>query len=282
VRLAFDTPLEDLAWTQQPLVPTIAPKHYEESQAFPWFAADPPKGVLDELIDEGINGASNFFAKREIIDEFGWRNFGDIFADHETLYQAEGAEPFISHYNNQYDPIYGFARQFALTGDKRWFQLMDDLARHIVDIDTYHTEEDRVEYNNGLFWHTDHYLDAYTATHRTFSCHNTSSSTPGQTGGGPAEEHCYTTGLLYHYFLTGNKDSRQAVLDIASWITDLHEGSGTFLEQLLRIKRYDVPKIKSLLTRETPTSHVYPAIEEPETTSMPYLMPTYWNLREDG
>ena len=247
-----------LLWTHFPLIPTLDAAQYERAQAFPWFKADPQKGFLDNLIGEGLNGPSNFFAKREVIDEYGWRNFGEVFADHETLYQGKDEPAHISHYNNQYDAIYGFARQFALTGDPRWFELMDDLARHVIDIDIYHTNEDRGEYNNGLFWHTDHYLDAHTATHRTFTRHNNSSSTPGQTGGGPAEEHCYTTGLLYHYFLTGNLASREAVLDLASWITTIHEGSGTFLEQLLRIKRYEVPKIRSMLSRSRPNSHIYP------------------------
>ena len=258
MRLAFDTPLEDLAWTQQPLVPTIAPKHYEESQAFPWFAANAPKSVLDELIDEGINGASNFFAKREIIDEFGWRNFGDLFADHETLYQAEGETPFISHYNNQYDAIYGFARQFALTGDRRWFELMDDLARHVTDIDIYHTDEDRAEYNHGLFWHTDHYLTAHTATHRTFSRDNDTSSTPGQTGGGPAAEHCYTTGLAFHYFLTGNAASKQTVAALTNWMITLHDGGQGLLARLWAIKRDDLGRLKLHIKGQTVSPYAYP------------------------
>ncbi|WP_298447380.1 hypothetical protein [uncultured Marinobacter sp.] len=240
-----------------PLVPVLSPECYERADAFPWFKANSQPSGLDDLIAEGLNGNSNFFAKREIIDEFGWRNFGDIFADHETLYQAEGEPPFISHYNNQYDPIYGFARQFALTGDKRWFQLTDDLARHVVDIDIYHTDEDRAEYNNGLFWHTDHYLDAQTATHRTFSKLNDSSSTPGQTGGGPAEEHCYSTGLLYHYYLTGNDKSRQAVLDLAQWMTALHEGRGGLFEQLLALKRREIRTLKRMIRGEQVTTHRY-------------------------
>merc|ERR1712000_180129 len=131
--------------------------------------------------------------------------------------------------------IYGFARQFARTGDTRWFELMDDLARHVTDIDIYHTEEDRAEYHGGLFWHTDHYLDAHTATHRTFTRYNDTSSTPGQTGGGPASEHCYTTGLLYHYYLTGTEASRDAVLELAHWMIATHEGQGGLLEQLLAL-----------------------------------------------
>ena len=241
-----------------PLVPVLAPECYEQANAFPWFKANAQPGALEKLIAEGMDGKSNFFAKREVIDEFGWRNFGDIFADHETLYQSEGEAPFISHYNNQYDPIYGFARQYALTGDKRWFQLMDDLARHVTDIDIYHTEEDRSEYNNGLFWHTDHYLDAHTATHRTFTRHNDTSSTPGQTGGGPASEHCYTTGLLYHYYMTGAPASRIAILELANWIRTSYEGQGGLLEQLLAVKKHDLPKLIALLKGERPSPHRYP------------------------
>ncbi|MFP3978301.1 hypothetical protein [Marinobacter sp. KMM 10035] len=250
------TSLSAMAYT--PLTPTIAPECYERAEAFPWFKANAKPGPLDQLIAEGLEGESNFFAKREVIDEFGWRNFGDIFADHETLYQAEGEEPFISHYNNQYDAIYGFARQFALTGDRRWFELMDDLASHVADIDIYHTEEDRAEYNNGLFWHTDHYLDAYTATHRTFSKDNDTSSTPGQTGGGPAAEHCYTTGLLYHHLLTGNEQSKTAALGLAGWMVATHEGTNGLLESLLTIKNQDIPKLKALAKRQSVTTHRYP------------------------
>jgi len=241
-----------------PLVPVLDPNCYERAGAFPWFQANTPLEALDELIAEGLNGSSNFFEKREVIDEFGWRNFGDIFADHETLYQDKGEPPFISHYNNQYDPLYGFARQFSLTGDKRWFQLMDDLARHVVDIDMYHTNEDRAEYNNGLFWHTDHYLNAHTATHRTFSLHNDTSSTPGQTGGGPAQEHCYSSGLLYHHYLTGSEKSRQAVLDLAQWMTALHEGQGGFLEQILALKKRELPALKKMIRGEQVSTHRYP------------------------
>jgi len=247
----------NLAWAYCPITPTIDASVYESANALPWFKADVDKDALDELIQGGLDGQSNFFAKREIIDEYGWRNFGDIFADHETLYQEPGEPPLISHYNNQYDAIYGFARQFALTGDRRWFQLMDDLARHVTDIDMYHTDEDRAEYNHGLFWHTDHYLSAHTATHRTFSKHNDTSSIPGQTGGGPAEEHCYSTGLLYHYLLTGCTNSKVAVIDLARWIMTLHEGTNTLLEQLMRMKRYDLPRIASLLKGQRITPHIY-------------------------
>jgi len=156
VVLGYGLALEKLNWSHSPLVPVLSTEHYEATEAFPWFNPAAKDDRLQSLIQKGIDGSQNFFQKRETIDEYGWRNFGDLFADHETLYQESGEQPFISHYNNQYDPIYGFARQFALTGDPRWHELMGDLAHHVTDIDIYHTDEDRVEYNNGLFWHTDH------------------------------------------------------------------------------------------------------------------------------
>lgn len=247
-----------LAWTLHPVVPVLDAKQYEISQAFPWFNADAPRGPLDDLIQLGLDGPSNFFAKREVIDEYGWRNFGDIFADHETLYQEADESPMISHYNNQYDAIYGFARQFALSGDPRWHELMDDLATHVRDIDIYHTEEDRAEYNNGLFWHTDHYLPAHTATHRTFSRHNATSSTPGQTGGGPAEEHCYSTGLLYHYCLTGCLAAREAVIELAKWIVIQREGDHCLLGQIDVARRREIPRLKATLKGQAPPDRQYP------------------------
>lgn len=248
----------DLSWVYSPLTPVIDASVYEMADAFPWFRANQPAGPLDELISLGLDGPNNFFEKREQIDEYGWRNFGDIFADHETLYQPEGEPPLISHYNNQYDAIYGFARQFALTGDSRWFELMDDLARHVADIDIYHTDEDRAEYNNGLFWHTDHYLPANTATHRTFSRHNNTSSTPGQTGGGPAAEHCYTTGLLYHYLQTGTHSSKKAVMNLAQWMVNIHEAGNGLLAQLLAFKKQELPQLKALINGERPSPHRHP------------------------
>jgi hypothetical protein len=222
----------------------------------PWLGTS-PYDQLAPLI-KGLDAQCGFAAKREIIDEYGWRNFGDLFADHESLYVDQDKPPFVSHYNNQYDPIYGFAKQFLLTGDGRWFQLMDQLARHVADIDIYHTDEDRAEYNHGLFWHTDHYLPAHTSTHRTYTKHNSTSSIPGQTGGGPANEHCYSTGLLYHYMLTGSIQSKQAVIELAQWMINLHESTPGLLSRLWSIKTLELPKLKAALKKQAVLPYRYP------------------------
>ena len=161
-----DLPLE---WTRDPLVPVIDPAWIASTNAISYFTpknTDPHSGYL-QLVDAAIEGSDTFDKKREVIDEFGWRHFGDIYGDHEAVFH-QGPTPLVSHYNNQYDPIAGFAYQFLRSGDVRWFRMMNELTGHVIDIDIYHTDEDKSAYNHGLFWHTYHYLDADTGTHRSY------------------------------------------------------------------------------------------------------------------
>src|SRR5207249_3752466 len=123
----------------------------------------------------------------------------------------QGPAPVVSHYNNQYDFVLGTLLHYLRTGDPAWFDLGDPLARHVIDIDIYHTERDKAAYNGGLFWFTDHYRTAQTCTHRTYSRGN---CRPGDRsyGGGPASAHNFTTGLLHYHYLTGDPGARAAVL----------------------------------------------------------------------
>ena len=209
--LDFSCTPESLAPLRTPLCVLAAPAAVVASGLFP----DLPAPRRD-LVDRFLAGPGELVARREEIDEFGWRNFGDIFADHEAVYHR-GEEPFVSHYNNQYDILSGLYRKFLATGDPLWGGLAADLARHVADIDIYHTEEDREEYNGGVFWHTDHDISAGQPTHRAFSRVHLVVKDPRFFGGGPGAEHCYTSGLLLHYYLTGDPDFRDAVLGLADW-----------------------------------------------------------------
>ena len=104
--------------------------------------ADAPHTDRLALIRAAIEGADTFDAKREIIDEYGWRHFGDVYGDHEAV-RHTGPTPLVSHYNNQYDPIEGFAIQFLQSADRRWWHAMRELAWHVADIDIYHTDRDK-------------------------------------------------------------------------------------------------------------------------------------------
>ena len=187
------------------------------------------KALLALSLDE----KKGFFAKREMIDEYSWRNFGDIYADHEAAFH-ETDTSFISHYNNQYDPLYSFYRLFLTGHSLKWGELANDLAHHLADIDINHTNKDREEYCHGPFWHTDHYLDAGLSTHRMASQEHLEYKNPVFCGGGPDAEHCYSAGLLLDYFTTGNPKSRKTVLDLADWVWISLHGPQTIGATLLR------------------------------------------------
>jgi hypothetical protein len=208
---------------QYPVEVNVDPAWSEASGAILWLSARSSESDTryDNYIQSIIDGSHCFFEKRERIDEFGWRNFGDLYADHEAVRHRE-SQPFISHYNNQYDFIYAAFQQFHRSGDSRWRQLLEDAARHCIDIDIYHTEQDRSVYNGGLFWHTDHYKPAATSTHRTYSRAN---SDGGNYGGGPGNEHNYTSGLLHYYYLTADTEARDAVVGLADWVVRMDDGA---------------------------------------------------------
>ena len=203
---------EPLAWIRSPLRVSADPIAYRQAGVWSPLGVGSARAAegYEALINAAIRGPESFFERRESIDEYGWRNFGDLYADHE------GA--LVSHYNNQYDAVAGFLTRFVQTGDHRWWALGDDLAGHVTDIDLYHTTRDRAAYNGGYFWHTEHYKPAGTATHRAYTKRNASS------GGGPCSEHNYTTGLMLHHFLTGSERSRSAVIQLANWVLDMDDG----------------------------------------------------------
>jgi hypothetical protein len=223
------TPDEPLAWVRSPARVRVDPASYAASGAIPYLTpeSEDPNADYIKLVRAAIEGDDTFEKKREVIDEYGWRDFGDIYADHEAVNHT-GPQPLVSHYNNQYDPLAGFAIQFMRTGDYRWWDAMNELAAHVVDIDIYHTDQDKAAYNHGLFWHTVHYTDAGLSTHRSYP------RAPGVGGGGPGNEHNYTTGLMLHYFLTGNPQSREAAIGLAQWVIDMDDGKKTIFRWLDR------------------------------------------------
>ncbi len=243
-----DATAEQLEWFRTPARAFASAEWYCASGAVPYLtpkATDTNAEYL-KLVDAAIEGDDTFDRKREVIDEYGWRHFGDIYGDHEAVYQTN--PPLVSHYNNQYDPVAGFAYQFLRSGNLMWLRHMEELAQHVIDIDIYHTTEDKSAYNGGLFWHTYHYADADTGTHRSYPRSLLQmKGMPGLSeekakrsrhvyaaGGGPANEHNYTTGLMLHYFLTGSAQSREAALGLARWVINLDDGRLTVFRWLSR------------------------------------------------
>ncbi len=243
----FDADAKAIDWQGEQVSFKICQHYVEKTKVVAFYLADIPHSSITETIALGLTGDTNFFDKREIIDEYGWRNFGEIYADHEAE-QDSGEAIFVSHYNNQYDPIFGLLNQYMISQNELWLELANDLARHVIDIDIYHTNEDKPEYNHGLFWHTDHYLRAETCSHRTFSSRHKPVYQGYTSGGGPGPQHCYTTGLTLYYFLSGDESAKQAVVNLAKWINNSFEGSAGFLAKLLAIKKSASLGVKNHIT----------------------------------
>ncbi len=230
----------------------LSPDYYSQTQTIPNLTPRKSNSDFeyDRLVDLAIIGDDTFQIKREKIDEYGWRNFGDIYGDHEAVFH-DGPTPLISHYNNQYDCTGGFAMQFLRSGNIQWFEQMIEMADHAWDIDTYHTNGDKSLYNGGLFWHTYHYADADTGTHRSYPKSLTRTrlleggkdlKDLGDTGkalsrnyaigGGPAASHNYSTGWMWAYYLTGTDDYRDAAINAANYVINIEDGRKTIFRWL--------------------------------------------------
>lgn len=208
------------------------------TNAFNWVHFG-PDNLFKSLIETGVSGENSFFHKREKIDEYGWRHFGELYADHEALTQPKD-QLFISHYNNQYDTLLGTTIQLLSSPSSRWSDVALPLACHIKDIDIYNTTDDKPEYNGGLFWHTDHYLPAATCTHRTYSKVHTAVYDGHQGGGGPGGQHCYTTGLTMHALLFNDQRAEQKVIQLTEWVRHFYNGNNSILGRLHRFVSIDL------------------------------------------
>lgn len=186
-------------------------------------------GMLEQTCDTFVypvgGGRASVITKWDQIDEFGWRHFGDTFADNEVS-PAKMVRDFpehhfghqpISHFGNEYDVNYGVMLQGLRRGDPRWMWMADVLCRHYADICIYHSDAEPAEaYRHGPFTHTTHDTAAFRSTHRMY---------PSETGkyglryasGGPNAGHCYVASLAQHYYLTGDRTSREAFLEVADW-----------------------------------------------------------------
>ena len=217
--LVTGAPLE---WRRAPSVVLPDPDTAAAAEAVPRMlpAAVAGDAAYDGLVAAALDGGDTFDAKRERIDEYGWRHFGDLYADHENG-TASGRCRCVSHYNNQYDAVAGLITQaLCAAGDPRWWVLADDAGepRRPTSTSTGPMRTRRLT-AAGLFWHTTHYLEAGRSTHRTYP------RAPGVSGGGPSNEHCYSTGLLLHYYLTGATLSAAAVERLADWMVAADDGA---------------------------------------------------------
>ena len=174
---------------------------------------------------EPRKGKESFVTKWELIDEYGWRHWGDTFADNERAPSSMvkdfpkyhiGSIP-IGHYVNEYGVISAVMLQGIRRQSPLWLYYGDAMARHHADICVYHAEDDVPAYSYGPFMHTTHETAAYRSTFRSYPIEAKRYGLRYGQGGGPNAGHTYVDCLAYHWLLTGNRTSLDSFLEVANW-----------------------------------------------------------------
>jgi len=232
---------EVMTGLNNPLFARCTPQHYADTYAFEYMGqynpADHPK--LEQYCNAVVTPVFNrsVITQWERYDEYGWRDFGDLVADHEhgSFGSSWWSSNGISHYGNEYFASEGTIIQFARRGDLRYLESAVAQARHVFDIHQYHTTDVASEpaYAGGHFAHTTHGIPALRARHRVYPGEGDWDFLPelDQTlfpgcpddiwditydSGGPGDPG-HLNPAYYYYFLTGDRECRDAILTYADW-----------------------------------------------------------------
>ena len=105
--------------------------------------------------------------------------------------------------NNEYDLPHAMALQFARTGERDYFEVLESTAWHMMDVDLIHHSSRNPLEVGGVRIHGDNHVQ--------YNCE-------GAPGLSLASSHMWTEGLLEYYFLTGHPRALQAARSIGDCI----------------------------------------------------------------
>ncbi|MFC1614389.1 hypothetical protein ACFL5K_03755 [Gemmatimonadota bacterium] len=219
--------------SQHPLLVRAPAEWYLASGFFDDAATFDPQRFpsYERLLYCAVNEERNLFTDIEFIDEYGWRNFGDTWAQNEKN-QTRGphtGRTMVNHYNLEYDFGYGMLLQSLRTLDRetstslKWWKLAETGLRHESDIDLYHALEDTLRggvHNGGKFTHTAHGVEAALAGHRGSPRLTWFGSLrwPWGEGSNPESGHFNNRGLMAYYYLTGDRQVLRTAMEIAELV----------------------------------------------------------------
>jgi len=192
------------------------PYDEEHYSGFEWVCAG---AILSER--------RNFASDREQIDEYGWRNFGDVWAANERD-QTGGprqGELMVSHFNLEYDEGWGMLLQAVRTVDAKpelanaWWEYGRQALLHEADIDFHHSTVEageRPTWAGAKHTHTEHGVEAERSGHAARPLPHVYGTLrwPWGPGGGPESGHWNDRGIMTAYYLTGNRRFLDAAMEI--------------------------------------------------------------------
>ncbi len=178
-----------------PLLAVAPGEWYSETEGFTdkLFPYSPDKlGLYEHVVEKGYNVMMDL---RKSDRAYGWRDFGDYIRTDYTP-SAWG--------NNRYDIAHTYFLQFARSGDLRYFDFAQTVARHYIDIDMIWSHSE-VRYIGGA-------LSAAPEHRRN-----------------PAIGIAFAelSGLVDYYLLTGDRRSLEAACLMGDWFAKMAIGRPT-------------------------------------------------------
>jgi hypothetical protein len=189
----------------RPAVVAAPPESFRDTEALGRIAIAsdlPPEFAgYTEAVRAGLDG---YIAEREDERLFGFMHFGDWYGERRYNWG-----------NMEYDTPHGFLMQFASSGDPEFFVQGEHAARHYMDVDVVHHDDDprligRVWVHAML--HTGGYYERDDPRFEGAYPH------------GHAENwgHMWGEGLADYYWLTGDARARESLLKIADMAASLY------------------------------------------------------------
>ncbi len=174
-----------LSGSLDPLHAMAPAEHYSQTQALGFVPVEQqtPDPVFDHA-EQSLTAAieatgDDAWAERFGDDLYGWANWGDAYRN--------GWKDVRYFGNNEFDLAYvNLAAYLAdRDHDRRFFDLAESQARHLYDIDAYHTGEDEIAYSHGIRKHDASGIEDHSQT--------------------PLLSHYWIRGTLDYYLLTGDR-----------------------------------------------------------------------------
>ncbi len=199
------TPEQVLARVNEPMLVTAAPAWYIGSGALNGIAAVDGNEfpAYDEALDECVEAS---VAVREDSHWYGLMNFGDWWGERGNNWG-----------NIEYDQQHASLTQYFRTGDRRFFDLAEDAARHNADIDVVHHAAGQVAGPGGPRRVGEAWVHSmgHTGGYYPYDYMNMSIYAQGYCEN---EGHMWSQGNLEYWLLTGDEQVHRSALQLSDWL----------------------------------------------------------------
>ncbi|RKY00665.1 hypothetical protein DRP77_11030, partial [Candidatus Poribacteria bacterium] len=165
----------------EPPIGIAPPKWYCESGAFRDVIPRDDRSFpgYERAVTKALEA---YLANREFQREYGMLNFGDWYGERRYNWG-----------NHEYDTTHCFLLQFVRTGDRRFFDVGEEAAWHLMDVDVIHYHADARKIGAVYAHCVGHTGDYYPRGFKP----------PSIPGEAISVSHTWVQGLLDYYFLTG-------------------------------------------------------------------------------